>query len=76
MTGAIVVGDGVGGGSGVTVGTLDRAAADSESGEVARPAAVDSDGASALGWAIGGAGGFVVGAGSVLLLRRRRAAAE
>jgi plastocyanin len=70
MTGAIVVGDGVGAGSGVTVGAVDSA--DSGSGTVARPAAVDTDGTPAVGWAVGGAGGFLIGAAAGLLLRRRR----
>jgi plastocyanin len=72
MTGAIVVGDGVGAGSGVTVGTLNGA--DSGSGTVAEPAAVDAGGAPVAGWAIGGAGGFVLGAASALVLRRRASA--
>lgn len=73
MTGAIVVGDGTGAGSGVTVAPLNGA--ETTSSEDAAPAAVSADGSSALGWALGGAGGFVLGAASALALRRRRATA-
>ncbi len=74
MTGAIVVGDGIGPGSEVAVGSLDTADS-GPAGTAARPAAVGSGGTSAVGWAVGGAGGFVLGAGAAMLLRRRRTAA-
>ena len=73
MTGAIVVGDGIGAGSGVTVGALSEASTASD--ERRAPATVTSGSSSALGWAVGGAGGFVLGGASALFLRRRRGAA-
>jgi plastocyanin len=81
MTGAIVVGDGTGAGSGelVTVEPLTGAAASSndeaEASEAGAPAA-SADGTSTVGWAVGGAGGFLLGAASALLLRRRRTVAD
>lgn len=75
MTGAIVVGDGIGAGSGqpVTVEPLeDAAAASSEASGATRPAVTTADGTSMAGWALGGAGGFVIGAAAALLVRRRR----
>ena len=67
MTGAIVVGEGLDAGTGGTVGG-DRL--------VTRAAANTEDGTSTVGWAVGGAGGFLLGAASVLLLRRRRTLAD
>jgi plastocyanin len=80
MTGAIVVGDGTGAGSGelVIVEPLTGAAASNDETEASEAgAAVDSaDGNSNVGWAVGGAGGFLLGAASALLLRRRRTVAD
>ena len=72
MTGAIVVGNGLGPGSGEVVTEEPLAGAAATSSEDTAPAAVSADGSSALGWALGGAGGFVLGAGSALVLRRRK----
>ncbi|HEX5948986.1 MAG TPA: plastocyanin/azurin family copper-binding protein [Actinomycetota bacterium] len=76
MTGAVVVGDGAGAGSGapVTVAPLTTAAqeASSQSSKASAPAATAGDGTSAVGWAIGGAGGFVIGAAAAMMVRRRR----
>jgi plastocyanin len=67
MTGAVVVGEGLDAGTGGTVGG-DRL--------VTRAAANTADGTSTVGWAVGGAGGVLLGAASVLLLRRRRTVAD
>jgi plastocyanin len=77
MTGAIVVGDGTGAGSGelVTVAPLTGAAASSND-ETEASEASSADGTSTVGWAVGGAGGFILGAASALLLRRRRTVAD
>jgi plastocyanin len=78
MTGAVVVGNGVGAGSGeaVTVAPLMGAeVAPSEASEAGAPAAA-AEGTSAVAWAVGGAGGFILGAASALLLRRRRTVAD
>jgi plastocyanin len=76
MTGAIVVGDGTGAGSGelAAVEPLTGAAASNDETEAseAGAAAASADGNSNVGWAVGGAGGFILGAASALLLRRRR----
>ena len=69
MTGAIVVGDGTGAGSGAPVQTSLVEAA------VQQPAPPQSPGSGSdgdLGWLIGGATGLVTGAGLSLLVRRRR----
>lgn len=73
MTGAVVVGNGVGAGSGeaVTVAPL----TDGSSADTA-PVVIAEDETSPIGWAIGGAGGFLLGAASALLLHRRRAPAD
>lgn len=73
MTGAVVVGNGVGAGSGeaVTVAPL----TDGSSADTA-PVVTAEDETSPIGWAIGGAGGFLLGAASALLLRRRCAVAD
>ncbi|MGH2709757.1 MAG: cupredoxin domain-containing protein [Actinomycetota bacterium] len=70
MTGAIVVGDGAGPASGKTIGvdTIDQtpvAAADAIATE-------PSEKSRALGWAIAGGTGLLVGAGVTGLIRRRR----
>lgn len=74
MTGAVVVGDGMGVGSGehVAVTPLTTAAqeASSEEPEANAPVATAAD-RPAVGWAVGGAGGFVIGAAAALLVRRR-----
>lgn len=75
MTGAIVVGNGLGAGSGEVVTEEPLAGAAATSSEETAPTAVSADGSSGLGWALGGAGGFVLGGASALLVRRRRAAA-
>jgi plastocyanin len=76
MTGAVVVGDGIGAGSGelVTVEPLlgGAGSTSSRTGPATAPA-VAADGTSAVGWAVGGAGGVPLGAASALFLRRRRA---
>ena len=76
MTGAVVVGDGVGAGSGgqVTVAPI-VAGANEISGEAPKATATvasTTDGSSPVGWAVGGAGGFLLGGAAALLLRRRR----
>lgn len=73
MTGAVVVGNGVGAGSGeaVTVAPL----TDGSSADTA-PVVTPEDETSPIAWAIGGAGGFLLGAASALLLRRRRTVAD
>jgi plastocyanin len=69
MTGAIVVGDGTGPGSGAPVQTsLVETAAEQPN----RSAPTRPDGGSDLGWLMGGAAGMVAGAGLTLLVRRRR----
>jgi plastocyanin len=78
MTGAIVVGDGTGAGSGelVTVEPLTGvAASSSEASEATAPVAAPAEGTSAVAWAVG-AVGFILGAASALLLRRRRTVAD
>lgn len=76
MTGAVVVGDGIGAGSGelVTVEPLVGTEAASSEVRPVEPAAATADGTSEVGWAVGGAGGFLLGAASALFLRRRRTA--
>lgn len=79
MTGAIVVGDGTGAGSGelVTVEPLVGAeVAPSEASEATASVPTAAEGTSAVAWAVGGAGGFILGAASALLLRRRRTVAD
>jgi plastocyanin len=82
MTGAIVVGDGTGAGSGelVTVAPLTGGAASSndetEASEATGSVATPAEGTSAVPWALGGGGGFLLGAASALLLRRRRTVAD
>jgi plastocyanin len=73
MTGAVVVGDGLGAGSGetVTVAPLADAANAGTS-----PAVTTARRTSATPWVLGGAGGFVLGASSALLLRRRRTVSD
>jgi plastocyanin len=84
MTGAIVVGSGMGAGNGQTVSTAAETVpspspvaveptADTQV-TAARPAATD-DAENTVGWFGGGAIGLVLGAGAVLGLRRRRSAA-
>jgi plastocyanin len=75
MTGAIVVGDGTGAGSGdlVTVEPLTGVAASSSEVSEAVPTAAEG---TSSGWAVGGAGGFILGAASALLLRRRRTGSD
>jgi plastocyanin len=84
MTGAIVVGSGMGAGNGETV-SIGAASLSSPSPAVAetavdapvvatQPAATD-DAATTVGWVGGGAIGLVLGAGAVLGLRRRRSSA-
>ncbi|MGH2657813.1 MAG: cupredoxin domain-containing protein [Actinomycetota bacterium] len=69
MTGAVVVGNGVGAGSGeaVTVAPL----TDGSSADTA-PAVTTARQTSETVWVVGGAGGFILGAASAALLRRRR----
>jgi plastocyanin len=80
MTGAVVVGDGIGTGSGrqVTVAPIVGGGEEttSEAPKVTAPVASTADGPSPVGWAVGGAGGFLLGAASALLLRRRRTVAD
>ena len=75
MTGAIVVGSGMGAGNGATV-SLGSVTLPSPSPvavvAAAEPVRPETDGV--VGWIAGGAIGLALGAGSVLLLRRRRAA--
>jgi plastocyanin len=77
MTGAIVVGDGTGAGSGelVTAAPLTGAVAPSND-ETEASEASSADGTSTVGWAVGGGGGFILGAASARLLRRRRTVAD
>jgi plastocyanin len=71
MTGAVVVGDGLGPGSGVVLG----AASSSESQPKAAPAAATTDSAStAIGWVGGGLAGLLLGAVLGWTLRRRPSA--
>lgn len=72
MTGAIVVGDGVGAGSGRSVTVEPLAGAEAASNERTSPVSAQANGIPALGWAISGAAGFVIGAAAALLVRRRR----
>jgi plastocyanin len=83
MTGAIVVGSGMGAGNGQTVSTAAEiasspspvtveAAADTQA--TAAPPAATDDAARTVGWVGGGAIGLVLGAGAVLGVRRRRTA--
>jgi plastocyanin len=67
MTGAIVVGDGIGAGSGELVRVYEEAST------TARPAS--STEGSGLGWLAAGAGGVLLGVGVMLLIRRRGNAA-
>jgi plastocyanin len=78
MTGAIVVGSGMGAGNGQTVSTAAEIAPSPS--PVAVEAAADTqaatdDAATTVGWVGGGAIGLVLGAGAVLGVRRRRSAA-
>lgn len=70
MTGAIVVGDGVGAGNGVLVGS-DRPPASTQA--VASESSANS-GSNATGWVAGGAIGLAAGLAGGLLLRRRAGA--
>jgi plastocyanin len=83
MTGAIVVGSGMGAGNGQTVSTAAEiapspspvaveAAADTQA--TAAPPAATDHAATTVGWVGGGAIGLVLGAGAVLVRRRRTAA--
>jgi plastocyanin len=75
MTGAVVVGKGMGAGSESsvlgpsTVTGVETGAA--ESGEIAAEQASSSDGASPTGWVAGGVLGLALGAGGALMWRRR-----
>jgi plastocyanin len=71
MNGAVVVGNGVGAGSGEVV-SVAPASDDAAPAAKARPAATSSDlGGAPLGWIAGTAIGLVLGAGLALLVRRR-----
>jgi plastocyanin len=75
MTGAIVVGDGTGSGSGesVTVASY-RPPAASESQVLASEPVSNEASSSAVGWVAGGAIGIAIGVAGGLLVRRRRGA--
>jgi plastocyanin len=80
MTGAVVVGDGMGVGSGEHVAvaplmTTAQEASSATSAETA-PVATAAEGTSATGWAVGGAVGLVVGAAGAMVVRRRRLTAD
>jgi len=84
MTGAIVVGSGMGAGNGQTVSigaaSLSSPSPAAEETAVDAPAvatqpAAPDDAATTMGWVGGGAIGLVLGAGAVIGLRRRRGAA-
>jgi plastocyanin len=84
MTGAIVVGTGMGAGNGetVSIGAASLSSPSPAAAETAidapavaaQPAATD-DTSTTMGWVGGGAIGLVLGAGAVLGMRRRRSAA-
>ncbi len=79
MTGAIVAGDGIGAGSGKLVKidpVTEPVGSSSRAAEKAAPATASAAGTSAIGWAVGGAGGVVLGAASALILRRRTRRAD
>jgi plastocyanin len=84
MTGAVVVGSGMGAGNGetVSIGAASLSSPSPAAAETAidapavaaQPAATD-DTSTTMGWVGGGAIGLVLGAGAVLGMRRRRSAA-
>lgn len=76
MTGAIVVGDGMGAGNGETVslGSVTLPSASPVAAIAAEEPAAADDAESPVGWFGGGAIGLALGAGAVLGLRRRRSA--
>lgn len=70
-----MVGDGTGAGSGELVKidpVAEPVASSSDTAEEAAPAAASAGRISAIGWAVGGAGGFLLGGGSALLVRGRK----
>lgn len=72
MTGAVVVGDGIRAGSGELVTVEPLTSVEAASSPETAPVDTTADGTSTVGWAVGGAGGFLLGAALALLLRRRR----
>ena len=75
MTGAIVVGEGVGAGSEASVMGPSTVTTESDEGEAvdSKTAASSSNGSATAGWVSAGAIGLAVGAGVTLLWRRRGA---
>ena len=75
MTGAVVVGKGLGAGSEASVlgpSTVTEAETDAaDGGEIAAAPTSTGTGASPTGWVVGGALGLALGAGGALLWRRR-----
>jgi hypothetical protein len=76
MTGAVVVGDGMGVGSGEHVAVAPLMTTAQEVSSATSPVVTASEGSSAVGWAAGGAVGLVIGAAAAMVVRRRRLTAD